>query len=879
VVLRDGHTVHVRPIVPEDADRLLRFHQRQSPESIYFRYFSPRPRLSDRDVEHFTVVDHRERVAFVALSEDELVGVARYERYRGTDTAEVAFFIDDEHQGRGLATLLLEYLAEAGRDNGVRRFTATTLPNNRKMLRVFSTAGYDVATRLEEGVVEVAFDIDPTGAAIAAMERRERVAEAASVRRMLEPGSVVVVGAGRSPGGLGADVFRNLLVNGFRGTVYAVNRDAAAAGESVLGMVAHPSVEALPEPVDLAVVAVPAPDVPAVVEQCGRRGVGGVAILSAGFSEDGAEGELIERRTVEAARRHGIRLLGPNCLGVINTDPSVRLDATLVPDLPPGGGVGMLTEAGLLSAAIVGHAVVNELGLSTFVAAGNRADVAATDLLSYWIEDERTDAVLLYLAARALPPRFVRAARAASMDMPVAALHTALSGASERAGRSRAASTAAERRAQAVFRQTGVISVSTLGQLFDLGRVLADQPVPEGRGVAVVGNSRGAVSLAADACVAAGLELAEVVVDGLEDRAARNPIDLTFRAEALDYARVLGQVTADPRVHSVVVIHTPPRLEMDTDVVSAMLAASEAVPEVTFVATVLGTQGVGRLVGAGGRAVPAFPFPEDAVHALGRLAAYRSWRRSADRFGLDGPAGCDLDAARRVVEEALERRSGGEVGAVLLDHSEQERLLEAYRIDVVPRLVVDDEDDAVRAANTLGWPVALKADTRNRRARSAASGVMLDVVDDEQMRTAWARMEAVLDGSMTPAVVQRFLDGGVDVSITVARDAEGSGTVEVGLGGPAAISGRAELGVLPLSLGDASTLVANSAVGRVLADPLDRVRLVEVVHRLASLVEGLEPIRRVYADPVLVSGADAAVADIEIVVDDAVDEFTVRRLE
>ena len=235
-MLRDGHTVHVRPIVPGDADRLVRFHQRQSPESIYFRYFSPRPRLSDRDVEHFTVVDHRDRVAFVALEGDELIGVARYERYRGTDTAEVAFFIDDEHQGRGLGTLLLEFLAEAGRDNGVRRFTATTLPHNRKMLRVFATAGYDVATRLEEGVVEVAFDIDPTAAALAAMERRERLAEAASVRRILHPDSVAVVGAGRVGGSLGADVFRNLLDNGFQGTAYAVNRDAARSGERVYGV-------------------------------------------------------------------------------------------------------------------------------------------------------------------------------------------------------------------------------------------------------------------------------------------------------------------------------------------------------------------------------------------------------------------------------------------------------------------------------------------------------------------------------------------------------------------------------------------------------------------------------------------------------------------
>ena len=879
MVLRDGHTVHVRPIVPADADRLLRFHSRQSPESIYFRYFSPRPELSERDVRHFTVVDHRDRVAFVAMSEDEIVGVARYERYRGTDTAEVAFFIDDDHQGRGLGTLLLEYLAEAGRDNGLRRFTATTLPHNRKMLRVFTTAGYDVATRLDEGVVEVAFDIAPTVESFAAMERRERVAEAASVRRMLRPGSVAVVGAGRGSEGLGAGVFRNLLVNGFRGATYAVNRDAAAAGESVMGVTAYATVTDLPEPVDLVVVAVPAAEVPGVIERCGRRGVGGVAVLSAGFSEEGPEGAELERQVVESARLHGIRLLGPNCLGIVNTDESVRLDATLVPALLPPGRIGMLTESGLLSAAIIDHAVRAELGMSTFVAAGNRADIAATDLLSYWIEDEDTDAVLMYLAARALPPRFVRAARAASMDMPVAALHTAMAGIDDRSDTSRRAVRAAERRAEAVFRQTGVISVPTLGQLFDLGRILADQPVPAGHGVAVVGNSEGAVALAADACLAAGLQLVPLDVDGPGGRRAPNPVNLTHRASATDYARVLGQVAADPAVHSIVVIHTPPRTDLDTDVVDVLVAASEAAPEVTFVATVLGADSARPFGGDGGAAVPSFPFPEDAVHALGRLADYRSWRRAADRFASDGPEGCDVDLARELVAAALDRRGPDASGELSLGHRDQEALLAAYRVDVVPRRVVQDEPAAVVAAEELGWPVALKAATRNRRARSAASGVALDVVDAEQLRVVWARMESVLEGAMVPAVVQRFVDEGLDVAITIRRHSDGAVTVEVGLGGPAAISGSVELGVLPLTLADASALVANSPVGRVLTDPLDRVRIVEVVHRLAALVEDHDAIRRLYADPVVVTGSGAAIADVQITVDDSVEEFTVRRLE
>lgn len=879
VVLRDGHTVHVRPITPADADRLFRFHERQSAESIYFRYFSPRPRLSDKDVQHFTVVDYSDRVAFVALSEEEIIGVARYERYRGTDTAEVAFFIDDEHHGRGLATLLLEYLVEAGRDRGVRRFVATTLPHNRKMLRVFSGAGYDVATRLEEGVVEVAFDIDPTGAALAAMERRERVAEAASVRRILRPRSVAVVGAGRGSDGLGAMVFRNILANGFTGAAYAVNSEASGAGDTVMGLPAYPSVDALPEAVDLAIVAVPASDVVEVVEQCGLNGVGGVAVLSAGFSEVGPQGAELERRTVEVARHHGIRLLGPSSFGVVNTAESVRLAATMVPDMPRPGRIGMLAESGLLSAAIIEHAVGTELGLSTFVAAGNRADIAASDLLSYWIEDDDTDAVLLYLAARALPSRFVRAARAASMDMPVAALHTAMSGTPGRGPRTRRAARAAERRAEAVFRQTGVIGVSTLGELFDIGRILADQPVPGGRGVAVIGNSDGAVSLGADACLAAGLELVPFEVQAPGGRMVSNPVDLTYLADADDYARVLAQVTADPAVHSVVVIHTPPRLEMDHEVVDAVVAAANDAEDVTFVATVLGSPQLGRLDGRGGCAVPAFRFPEDAAKALGRLATYRSWRRSADKFALDLPEGCDVEAASRVVQRVLSARRAGDAVEVELDHADQEALLGAYKVDVLRRRVVCDIDEAVTAADDVGWPVALKASTRNRRARSTASGVALDIVDSNQLRVVWARMEEVLDGEMVPAVVQRFVDEGVDVAVRVTREPDGAGTIEVGLGGPAAVAGDVQLGVLPLTLGDASTLVGASAISRVLTDPLDRVRVVEVVHRLAALVDGTDGIRSLYADPVVVSTSGAEIADVQIVVGDPVEEFTVRRLE
>ena len=868
VVLRDGHTVRVRPIVPADAGALVRFHERQSPESVYFRFFSPRPRLSDKEVDHFTHVDHRDRVAFVAVLGDDIIGVARYERYTGTDTAEVAFFIDDDHNGRGLATVMLEFLAAAGHERGLRRFAASTLPNNRKMLAVFAAAGYEVASHLEDGVIEVAFDIRPTEQLVAAMERRERLAEAASVRRLLAPESVAVVGAGTNRGGVGAEVFHNLVLGGFTGRLYPVNRD----GRDVAGVPAFTDVSQLPVGIDLVVVATPAHEVPGVLDACGDLGMGGAVVLSAGFAEDGPAGADLQREVVAVARLHGMRLLGPNCLGLVNTDPGIRLHATLAPASPPPGAIGMLAESGTLAAAILDHAERTGLGMSTFVAAGNPADVTSADLLSYWTDDEATNGVLLYLASRGLPSRFVRSARAASMAKPVAALRTTMSSPAGSRGRDD------ERRAEAMFRQTGIMSVGTLEQLFDIGRVLADQPAPRGRGVAVIGNSDGAVTLAADACAGAGLDLVELTGSLRSGRAWANPANLTFRATADDYADALGVAAASPLVHAIIAIHASPVLEPADDVAAVILDTAARHPDTTVAATILGTDHATRLVAEEtGAAVPIFPFPEHAARAFGRLAGHHEWRATADVHGEGAPLGCDTDAAAVVVAGALARRVDG--GTVVLDHAEEERLLRAYGVQVADRRTVLDADAAVAAAAELGWPVVLKAQARDRRKRSALGGVAVDLADEADLRSTWDRMADALGDGMWPAVVQRFIEQGVDIAVRVRRDPFGAATVEVGLGGPATAVDRWELGVLPLALPDASALVSASSVGRALSDPLDRVPVVALVHRLAALVDDIEEIHEVTANPVVASGAAARVTDVDVVVGDPVGEFPVRRLD
>lgn len=869
VALRDGHTVHVRPITLGDQAALEKFHNRQSPESVYFRFLSPRPRLSEGDLRYFTGIDYEDRVAFVAELDGELVAVARYERYAGTDTAEVAFIVDDDHHGRGLATVLLEYLAAAARHRGLRRFSASTLPNNRKMLNVFANAGYEVNSRIEDGVVVLSFEIDPTDRSTAAVDRRERSAEAATVKRLLRPASVAVVGS-PSPEGLGVAVLEAIVSGGYTGALTMVTEEGQPPNVSV------PTSESVPQDTDLAVVAVQADRVPGVVQRCASAGVGAIMIMSSGFGDSALDGEALAAEIVEIARRYGVRILGPDCLGIINTDPAMRLHATIAPAKPPRGSVAVLAESGTLAAAILEEAERIELGVSTFIAGGGSLDVGATDMLSFWTGDEATSAVLLYLRSAELKPRLVRAARVASLTKPVAVLGHLLVGSGGDVALTR-------RRIAALERQTGVISVGTLEQLFDIGRVLADQPVPDGRGVAVIGNSEGAVALARDACVGNGLVIAGPggTAAGLGENTSRLPtappdraVTLSFRASADDYAAAIDTACGDPEVSSILVVHSPPRLGRSEEVSRVIAQQSQRNPEICFAAAMLGTSDAPR-VEVAGHAVPVFTFPEHPARALGRLASYREWVDNHRDVELDPQTGADTATAEAVVASALEDVPQGEV--VELDFESQTRLLGAFGVAVATREVVADVDAAVEAALRIGWPVALKAARRDRRTRSAVSGVAIDLADEADLRQTWARMEESIGDQMHPMVVQRFIERGVDAAITLRRS-RSAATIQVGLGGPVTALDSPEIGYLPLTLADAQAMVSSSALGRALSDPLDRVALVGVVQRLAELFEHTEGVVTLLADPVVASVQGAWVTDVRIEVGSPDDSLRVRRL-
>ncbi|MGF1646858.1 MAG: GNAT family N-acetyltransferase [Kineosporiaceae bacterium] len=681
VVLRDGATAHVRPITPGDDDRLRRFHDAQSAESIFFRFFAPKPHLTDADVRRFTHVDHVQRVALVVTLGGEIVGVGRYEglgepEADGARTAEVAFNISDHHQGRGIGSILLEHLAAAARENGITRFEALVLPENSKMLAVFREAGYDLAHRLEDGVVSVEFALDPTERSVAVMLSREHRAEARSMHALLNPRSVVLVGvSSRRSQSIGRRLLAGLRAGGFTGPVHVVHHTA----DTIDGFAVHRSVDDVADPLDLAVVAVPAPDVRRIVADCARRGVRGVVVVSGGFAETGDEGRRLQAALVREARANGVRVLGPNSFGLLNTDPAVRLNASIAPELPPPGGLALFSQSGALGVAVLASAARRGLGLSSFVSAGNRADVSGNDCLQYWLDDERTEVVGLYLESVGNPRKFGRVARALAARKPLLVVKSGTSGYGVPPGHEIPPSQAPPAAFDAMLRQTGVIRTENLHQLFDVAQVLLSQPLPAGDRVGVVGNSPALTALAADACQSWRLPLAGV------------PRWVPYDAPVEELAAVVAEVQADPACDAVVACLAPP-LSGGAEELSRVI---RSVPGKPTVACAMSTRFLPAE--AGRPPVPSLSLPEDAVRALAAVIRYAAWRRrdpgpavarawqrlpGADSDALVGPGvtGAATAHARRLVEDVLQRHPFGRD----LSRDEVSYLLQCYGLRLAP---------------------------------------------------------------------------------------------------------------------------------------------------------------------------------------------------
>lgn len=857
VLLRDGHVAHLRPIHAEDRDLLVEFYKEVSAESKYLRFFAPMPELSERDQLRFTNVDHRNRVAFVLTVAGKMIAVGRFDRIPADQSteddveAEVAFLVQDAHQGRGIANLLLEHLAQAGRERGIDRFVADVLPNNRRMIQTFKDAGYRVVGGYEDGVMRVVFPIRSTDTSVNVMQAREHRAESASIQRFFNARSVAVIGASRRHDTIGQTIVRNLVLGDYQGRVYVVNR----AATSVAGLPAYATVGDIPDTVDVAIVAVPAESVQDVVLDCAAKGVHGLVVISSGFAETGEEGRRRQRRLVGLARSYGLRLIGPNALGIINTAGDYSLNASLSPLMPPRGRAGFFCQSGALGVAILAKVGRRGLGLSTFVSAGNRADVSGNDLLQYWEEDDETEVVLLYLESIGNPRKFSRLARRVSRRKPVIAVKSGRSTQGVPMGHAVRSMLAPQAAVDAMFRQAGVIQVDTLDEMFDVAQLVAHQPLPRGNRVAVVGNSDALGLLAADAAVAVGLQV-------------RQPVTLGSEATAEDFEEALDKAIDDPEIDSVVAVYISP-LNTSGEEVANVLAAVGEQSDKPLVSTFLASEGIPELLRvpdvagstAGRGSVPSYPAVEAAVRALARVVEYAAWRAKPEGE-LVPPDTVDTAAGRRLVAQVL----AGDPKGRDLDFDELRTLLAAYGIDLWERFLVGSEADAVAAAERLGFGVVLKATAEHLRDRPDMAHVWRNIDDAEDVRDAWRSMQKSFgDPASAGFIVQRAAPSGVPVTVAGMEDPLFGPIVSFGVSGPATeLLGDRAYRIPPMHSGDANDMVREIRSAPLLfgyrgSEEVDVEAVEHLLLRVAQLKNDLPQVRSLDLTLILVGPHGATV--------------------
>ncbi|WP_446663908.1 bifunctional acetate--CoA ligase family protein/GNAT family N-acetyltransferase [Flexivirga sp. B27] len=847
VVLRDGSVAQVRPIRPNDVALLQDFHERQSPESIYLRFFAPLKHLSDREATRFANVDYVERVALIVEAAGRMVGVARYDRLTGPDgpRAEVAFNIADDFQGRGVGSVLLEHLAAIGAEAGVQEFTADVLPQNHKMMGVFTDAGFEVSRRFDDGVIALSFRIEPTEQSQAVFAAREQRAEARSMRSLLAPSSIAVVGVGSRPTGLGRGVFEHLQAGGFTGQLYAVNRNTH---HEIRDVTVHPSVKELPGPVELVVIAVPAGEVLQVVEECAAHGVKALVVVSAGFAESGPEGEALQAELLRTARRHGMRVAGPNSFGLINTREDVRMNATLAPEMPSRGRFGLFAQSGALGIAVLDFADRRGLGLTDFVSTGNRVDVSGNDVMQAWMDDDRTEAVGLYLESMGNPRKFSRIARRLSLQKPVIVVKSGVSAYGVPPGHRVRATQISPDAFRSMLRQAGVIRVENLHQMFDVAQLVVNQPIPRGPRVAIVGNSDALGALAADNAVSWGLQI------------VHGPVNLPADCSPEQLEEALEAAFVDPDVDSVVTALMQPIIMQGLGLAAA-LAKVSARHQKPCLTTFLGVTGVNDALAAPDpetqveRFVPSYTVPEDGVHALAAATRYGEWR-ATDRGAPVLPEGIDRLAAERLLDRILEASPDGRP----LTAAEVRELLAAYGVEVWPATPVQSADEAIRVAEELGYPVVVKSVSPLVRTQPV-SAVRADLSHADAVREAFT----TLDERLRPLhanrlVVQRMATPGIPCIVATGEDPLFGPVVRFSLAGaPTEVMGDIAYRIPPLTEVDVRDLINSVRAAPVLHGrggglAIDQAALEDVVARVSVLAEHLPDIAALELNPVNTHG-------------------------
>jgi acetate---CoA ligase (ADP-forming) len=870
VVLRDGSIAHIRPVVAADREALEAFLRGLDRDARLTRYNSLAISLAAEAARLATVgIDHCGLVAIDA-GRQAIAAHAEYIR-TGPTTAEVAFATADDRRGVGLATLMLARLAETARACGITTFEAYVVPNNTAMADVLRDSGFIATFATRDDFQCWALDTTATDETTARYDLREATSAQASLRRVLAPRSVAVIGASRDRGTIGAEIFHNLLETRFNGPVYPVNRSA----QVVQSVRAYRSITEIPGPVDLAVIVVPAAQVIGAARECAAKDVLGLVVISAGFAEAGAAGMARQSELLTVCRDAGMRLVGPNCMGVINTDPEVRLNATFAPSYPPAGRIGFLSQSGALGLAVIEHAVQRGLGLSSFVSVGNKADLSGNDLLAFWEKDQRTDLILLYLESFGNPRKFARIARRVGRTKPIVAVKSGRSVAGARATSSHTGAlvAASDVTTDALFRQTGVIRTGTLAEMFDVSALLANQPLPAGGRVAILTNAGGPAILAADACEAAGLEV-PALSDATRKRLAEmlppeastgNPVDMIASAGADAYARAIGILAADDSIEALIVIFTPPLVTRAADVAHGIRTTVRALPrKIPILAVFLSVSGVPAELSDDEVHIPSFAYPEDAARALAHALRYARWRSRPE--GVVPQFEVRSDEANEIVSRA--RGGGGR----WLAPDEVAALFACYGLPLVTTRVVSTPEAAAGAAAQFAGPVALKVVAPTLVHKTDVGAVRLGLAARDVYDEARKMAEAVrLKGhAPTGFMVQPMAQKGVELLLGVVQDPTFGPVIACGAGGVTAeLLKDVAVGVAPLTDRDARDMVRSLRTFPLLdgfrgAPKCDVPAVEDALLRLSAMVERHPEIAELDANPLIARPDGALIVDARV---------------
>ena len=872
VVLRDGSTVRIRVMRPEDEAGLCALLSSLSEESRWLRFYCSQNSTA------LAAEAHREAnldqaFGLIACSgrEQRVVGHAFYVAI-SERRAEVAFTIANDFQGRGLGSILLGQLAQVASANGIAIFEAEVVAANHQMLKVFRSSGFPIEVHAHVGQLQVVFPTSFTAESRTQFERRESIAAVNALKLFFDPRAVAVIGASRRRGTIGGEIFHNLLSYGFKGPVYPVNPAAAA----IQNIPAYASIEEIPGPVDLAVIVVPAEKVVEVAAGCARKGVKALVVISAGFSETGKEGKALQAELLSVCRGAGMRLIGPNCMGIANTNPQVLLDATFAPGVPPRGRVGFSSQSGALGLAIMEFANSLGLGISTFVSVGNKADVSGNDLLRYWEFDDDTDVILLYLESFGNPRKFSEIARRVGRKKPIAVVKSGRSAAGARATSSHTGAllAASDVTVDALFRQAGVVRTDTLAELFDVAALLANQPLPNGPRVGIITNAGGPAILCADACEARGLEV-PVLSDESQAKlrgflpagaSAGNPVDMIASAPADHYRQAIEIVGADKNIDSLIVIFTPPLVTRAAEVAKSIVEAKRQLDNAKPLLSVfLSAHDAPAELRATGVCIPSYSFPETAAIALARATRYRQWRDRRETYPARF-ADFRNDEAASVIAAALERGEGW------LTPGEVAQICSCYGLPLIEQRVVANAADAAAAATEFS-EIALKAIAPGLVHKTEAGAVKLHLSGAEQVRGAALEMtEQLSSHGQTPSgfVVQRMARRGVEMLVGVVHDPQFGPVVACGAGGiQVELLKDVSVRLTPLSNEDAAEMIRELKTYQLLTGfrgsvAADVAALEEGLLRLSALVEDLPQIAELDLNPFVIHESGATILDARI---------------